>query len=195
MTPARVSRKPIAPGSDSHENPGEAELLLSHLRALLAAGLSALGLAWQAALVAGLALAMSSTAIAVQTMTERNELATPTGRTAFAILLFQDIAVIPMLAVFPLLRTLPMAPAADAAAGATTWVHGLPAWAHTLAVAAQYGIELLPRLEAQTVGEAQLVACVHWQHLGLLVVQILLDERRKKKEAEQQPPPAAEGGS
>jgi glutathione-regulated potassium-efflux system ancillary protein KefC len=66
--------------------------------ALLAAGVS-----WEVALVSGLALAMSSTAIALQTLGERNELATPTGRTSFAILLFQDIAAIPLIALVPLL--------------------------------------------------------------------------------------------
>ena len=71
--------------------------------AAIGAGLLAVGLPWQAALVAGLALALSSTAIAIQTMTERNELATPTGRSAFGILLFQDIAAIPLIAAVPLL--------------------------------------------------------------------------------------------
>ena len=71
--------------------------------AAIGAGLFAAGLPWQAALVAGLALALSSTAIAVQTMSERNELATPTGRAAFGILLFQDIAAIPLIAAVPLL--------------------------------------------------------------------------------------------
>lgn len=82
---------------------GGGALQLGACGAALAAGLFALGLAWPAALVAGLALALSSTAIAVQTLEERNELATPTGRTAFAILLFQDIAAIPLLAIVPLL--------------------------------------------------------------------------------------------
>ena len=63
----------------------------------------ALGLGWKAALVAGAALALSSTAIALQTMTERNLLTTPTGRSGFAVLLFQDIAAIPLLAIIPLL--------------------------------------------------------------------------------------------
>ena len=71
--------------------------------AAIGAGLLAAGLPWQAALVAGLALALSSTAIAVQTMSERNELQTPTGRSAFGILLFQDIAAIPLIAAVPLL--------------------------------------------------------------------------------------------
>ncbi|HET7729842.1 MAG TPA: glutathione-regulated potassium-efflux system protein KefC [Usitatibacter sp.] len=63
----------------------------------------ALGLPWQAAIVAGLALALSSTAIAIQAMNERNELRTPTGRSVFGILLFQDIAAIPLIALVPLL--------------------------------------------------------------------------------------------
>ncbi len=70
--------------------------------ALAGAGMAA-GLGWKAALVAGLALALSSTAIAVATMTERNFLPTPTGRASFAVLLFQDIAAIPLLAIVPLL--------------------------------------------------------------------------------------------
>ena len=70
---------------------------------LLTGGGLALGLAGKPALVAGLALALSSTAIAVQAMSERNLLPTPTGRSAFALLLFQDIAAVPLLAAIPLL--------------------------------------------------------------------------------------------
>jgi glutathione-regulated potassium-efflux system ancillary protein KefC len=72
---------------------------------VLGAAFLALGLPWQAAVVAGLALALSSTAIAIQAMTERNELPTPTGRSAFAVLLFQDIAAIPLIALVPFLGT------------------------------------------------------------------------------------------
>lgn len=61
------------------------------------------GLPWQGALVAGLALGLSSTAVSMQTMGERNLLNAPVGRSAFALLLFQDIAAIPLLAVVPLL--------------------------------------------------------------------------------------------
>lgn len=74
--------------------------------ALLSGGLVALGLAWPAALIAGYALAMSSTAIGMQVIGERNMTATPAGRTAFAILLFQDIAAIPLIAVVPLVAQL-----------------------------------------------------------------------------------------
>jgi glutathione-regulated potassium-efflux system ancillary protein KefC len=57
------------------------------------------------AIVAGIALALSSTAIAVQTMQERNLDNTPAGKAAFAILLFQDMAAIPLLVAVPLLGT------------------------------------------------------------------------------------------
>ena len=55
------------------------------------------------ALVAGIGLSLSSTAFALQLLGERNQLATPMGQTAFGILLFQDLAVIPLLAILPLL--------------------------------------------------------------------------------------------
>ena len=70
---------------------------------LLAAGGLAAGLPWQGALVAGLALSLSSTAIAVQTMRERGMLTSPTGSITFSVLLFQDIAAIPLIALVPLL--------------------------------------------------------------------------------------------
>lgn len=57
------------------------------------------------ALVAGIALAFSSTAIVIHSMQERHLAATPAGRSAFAILLFQDIAAIPLLVAVPLLGT------------------------------------------------------------------------------------------
>jgi glutathione-regulated potassium-efflux system ancillary protein KefC len=90
---------------------------------MLGVGLLAAGMSWQASLVSGLALAMSSTAIALQTLGERNELNTPTGRTSFAILLFQDIAAIPLIAVVPLL-------------GGAEAEHALPFWQRALVGAA-----------------------------------------------------------
>ncbi|WP_242346313.1 monovalent cation:proton antiporter-2 (CPA2) family protein [Anaeromyxobacter terrae] len=63
----------------------------------------ALGIPWRAAAVAGLGLSLSSTALVVQLLGERNELGTRHGQLAFAILLFQDLAVIPMLALLPAL--------------------------------------------------------------------------------------------
>jgi glutathione-regulated potassium-efflux system protein KefC len=69
----------------------------------LGLGALALGLPWQGALVAGLSLALSSTAVSMQVMGEKNLLPTPVGRTAFALLLFQDIAAIPLLGLVPFL--------------------------------------------------------------------------------------------
>ncbi len=66
------------------------------LLALAVAGL--LGLQFKAAIVVGSALALSSTAFAMQLLQERGELNTPKGETAFAILLFQDLAIVPLLA-------------------------------------------------------------------------------------------------
>jgi glutathione-regulated potassium-efflux system ancillary protein KefC len=82
---------------------GGGSLQLAVSGAVLMGALMALGLVWQAALAGGLALALSSTAISTQAMTERGELDTPTGRAAFGILLFQDIAAIPLIALVPLL--------------------------------------------------------------------------------------------
>ena len=61
------------------------------------------GASWQVALVAALGLALSSTAIALQVFGERNLLPTASGQAGFSILLFQDVAAIPILALLPLL--------------------------------------------------------------------------------------------
>jgi glutathione-regulated potassium-efflux system ancillary protein KefC len=61
------------------------------------------GVPWSVALVAALGLALSSTAIALQVMGERNLMPTGSGQAGFSILLFQDVAAIPILALLPLL--------------------------------------------------------------------------------------------
>ncbi|WP_101674242.1 monovalent cation:proton antiporter-2 (CPA2) family protein [Alloalcanivorax mobilis] len=61
------------------------------------------GQSWQPALAVGATLALSSTAFAVQMLVETNQLGTPQGRNAFSILLFQDLAVIPLLLLLPAL--------------------------------------------------------------------------------------------
>jgi glutathione-regulated potassium-efflux system ancillary protein KefC len=86
---------------------GGGSLQLASAAVPLGVAALALGLPWQAALVIGLALALSSTAVAMQTMGEKNLLTTPMGRTAFSILLFQDVAAIPLLALVPLLAVRP----------------------------------------------------------------------------------------
>ncbi|MEY3446032.1 MAG: hypothetical protein RIR45_787, partial [Pseudomonadota bacterium] len=70
---------------------------------LLTAVAMACGVGWRVALVGGLGLALSSTAIALQVMGERNLMPTSSGQAAFSILLFQDVAAIPILALLPLL--------------------------------------------------------------------------------------------
>ena len=65
-----------------------------------------IGFAWADAVVVGLALAMSSTAIAMQSVDQRNITKTDTGRASLAILLVQDVAVIPILAIIPLLTSM-----------------------------------------------------------------------------------------
>lgn len=61
---------------------------------------------WQQALAVGLTLALSSTAIVLQTLREKGLMNSPSGRSIFSVLLFQDLAVIPMLALMPLLATI-----------------------------------------------------------------------------------------
>lgn len=99
--------------------------------ALLVGGVAALvGAPWQVALVAGLGLALSSTAIAFATLTERNLFGTPAGAASFGILLFQDIAAIPMIALLPLL----------AAGGAEAGVAGTSGAAGWLGAAKAVGV-------------------------------------------------------
>jgi glutathione-regulated potassium-efflux system ancillary protein KefC/glutathione-regulated potassium-efflux system protein KefB len=72
-----------------------------------------LGLSWQAAVVAGSGLAMSSTAIVLASLAERGQLGTSHGQKVFAVLLFQDIAVIPLIALMPLLAFASLKDAVD----------------------------------------------------------------------------------
>ena len=75
--------------------------------AVVSAGLCAVAMAfgvdWRTALVGGLGLSLSSTAIVLATLGERKLMSTPAGSAGFSILLFQDIAAIPMIALVPLL--------------------------------------------------------------------------------------------
>jgi glutathione-regulated potassium-efflux system ancillary protein KefC len=85
---------------------------------VLAAIVLAIGFSWQAAVIIGLALAMSSTAIAMQSVAQRNLNKTDTGRGALAVLLVQDIAVIPILAAIPVLVLITGSPVDAIAEGA-----------------------------------------------------------------------------
>jgi len=95
------------------------------------------GLPWTIALVAGLVLALSSTAIVLQTLNEKGLMRSDGGQAAFSVLLFQDIAVIAMLALIPLLAIPELVTAVASAAddlthGSPSLVAGLEAWQATL---------------------------------------------------------------
>ncbi len=95
----------------------------------------AFGQAWQPALAIGMIFALSSTAIVLQTLSEKGLMQTAGGRSTFSVLLTQDIAVIPMLALLPLL-VVSGAHGTDHvhadAHGAVSLVEGLPGWGVTL---------------------------------------------------------------
>ncbi len=92
--------------------------------ALAAAVAVALGVQWSSAVAIGCIVAMSSTAIVLQSLGEKGQMKTPGGQASFAVLLFQDIAVIPILALLPLL----------APTKAITAVGAQPAWQQALLV-------------------------------------------------------------
>ncbi|WP_339736998.1 cation:proton antiporter [uncultured Maricaulis sp.] len=109
----------------------------------LAGGL-ALGMDWRVAIALGMILSLSSTAIVLQTLGEKGWLRSEGGQSAFSVLLFQDVAVIPMLALMPLLAVstgtgeMPMAggpllaEGADAPAADISLIMHLPAWGQAL---------------------------------------------------------------
>lgn len=80
---------------------GTAQLAVTGL--LLTGLLWGLGLDGPAALIIGLAVAFSSTAFVLQTLSERGQMSTQTGRVSVAVLILQDLAVVPLLVLIPLL--------------------------------------------------------------------------------------------
>ncbi|MGF1910174.1 glutathione-regulated potassium-efflux system protein KefB [Vibrio kasasachensis] len=80
---------------------GGAQVVLT--TAVLASIANVIGMTWQVSLTIGMGLALSSTAIALRVIEEKGLAGTETGQSGFAVLLFQDVAVIPMLAMLPLL--------------------------------------------------------------------------------------------
>ncbi len=122
--------------------------------ALAIGGLAmAFGLGWKPALAIGLILAMSSTAIVLQCLSERNLMRTEAGENSFAVLLFQDLAVIPIMALLPLL-------AGKQAEGAVhghgaAWMEHWPGWAQALAtVGAVALIVVIARLAVRPIFRA-----------------------------------------
>ncbi|MGZ8916144.1 MAG: monovalent cation:proton antiporter-2 (CPA2) family protein, partial [Methylobacter sp.] len=91
----------------------------------------ALGFSWQMSLAAGMALSLSSTALVLQMLQESNLMNTAMGETSFAVLLFQDIAVIPILVIMPLL-VIHGEPTAQIHA---SLIAALPGWVQAMIVA------------------------------------------------------------
>ncbi len=119
---------------------------------LIMAAAMLLGLTWSIALAIGLIFSLSSTAIVLQTLNEKGLTKTEGGRASFSVLLFQDIAVIPMLALIPLLAMPDLTGSAETVAGhgadgghheSMSLVAGLPGWAHALVVLGAVAIVLV----------------------------------------------------
>lgn len=96
------------------------------------------GFPWRVSLAAGLILALSSTAIVLQTLSEKGLLGTEAGQSSFSVLLFQDIAVIPILSLLPLLAVSSLQPEGNAystsAAEAAHGIAELSGWKQALLV-------------------------------------------------------------
>jgi len=94
------------------------------------------GFSFHVSLAVGMILSLSSTAIVLQTLNEKGLMKTDAGQSSFSVLLFQDIAVIPMLALMPLLALKTAGTVeGQVSHGSTGWVQGLPGWAQALVVA------------------------------------------------------------
>ncbi len=110
---------------------GLAQMLAS--AALMGAVVLLLGADWRVALAAGLILAMSSTAIVLQSLEEKGLRQGPIGQSAFGVLLFQDLAVIPLFAFLPLLAVGSGPVAAEASGHGASVLAGHPEWVRILA--------------------------------------------------------------
>jgi CPA2 family monovalent cation:H+ antiporter-2 len=117
---------------------------------VLAGAVYLAGEEWRTALAIGMILALSSTAIIVQTLTEKGLLKSEGGESSFSVLLFQDVAVIPILALLPFLALPEIAATAGAAAGEAAHAHagidlteGMPVWLSGMVTLAAIGAVVL----------------------------------------------------
>ena len=101
-----------------------------------------LGVRWTVALAAALGLALSSTASALQVLQQRNLMNTSSGQAGFSILLFQDVAAIPILALLPLLGSAPAGGSGDS----SNWLEAARAIGAVLAILASGRLLLKPLL-------------------------------------------------
>lgn len=100
----------------------------------------AIGVDWRISLAAGLSMALSSTAIVLQSLKEKNQMDSPSGKMSFGVLLLQDIAVIPILAILPLLA---VAGTGTADAGHGGFLENQPGWIQTLMIFGAIGLVIL----------------------------------------------------
>ncbi|RZQ47351.1 potassium transporter [Vibrio vulnificus] len=108
------------------------------------------GQVWTTALAIGLIFALSSTAIVLQTFNEKRLSKTEGGKNAFSVLLFQDIAVIPMLAFIPLLALPELVEQAQQSIQSASEHHeqlslvaGLPGWAYGIVITLSIGVVIV----------------------------------------------------
>lgn len=175
---------------------GGGSLQMAACGAALALAAFFIGLPLAAALIAGFTLALSSTAIALQNMQERHLNHTPAGKSGFAILLFQDMAAIPLLVAVPLLGS-------GASAASFDWARAAAAVAAVLVIG-RYAMRPALRLIASTglreiftafalllvLGIAQLMTLAGLSMgLGAFLAGVLLasSEYRKALEADLEP--------
>ena len=155
---------------------GSAQVLLT--AGLLFVLLMWVGVPWPGAIAGGLALAMSSTAIVIQSLKEKSLLGTAGGQASFAVLLLQDIAVIPILALLPLLPTGSGASQHHDDPGHSPggWLEGMPGWVQTLSVlgavlmivlAGRYLVSPLLRTVARTRLRELFAACALFLVVGI----------------------------
>lgn len=111
--------------------------------ALLMAMLMALGQSWQVSMTLAMILSLSSTAIVLQTLTEKSLMQTAGGRSSFAVLLTQDIAVIAMIALMPLLAQGGAGQAGDETHQGAAFMASLPGWGAALVTFGAVGAVVL----------------------------------------------------
>lgn len=99
-----------------------------------------LNYSWQVGLTMGMAMALSSTAIVLQSLKEKNQLDSSSGKMSFGVLLMQDIAVIPILAALPLLASGVSQSSAEAHGGI---LENQPGWIQTLMIFGAIGLVVL----------------------------------------------------
>ena len=144
---------------------GGAQVAITAL--VLAAIAMALGLVWPAAVFAGLALSLSSTAFALQLLEEKGELALRHGRLAFGVLLFQDLVAIPLIALTPL-----FAVTARGSAPPMQFIAALPAIGTivVVVVVGRYLLDGVIRIVARTRVKEAMTACALLTVVGVTLV-------------------------